>query len=96
LYLSKSFPIVFERENQQALANQSLKKGESTTSPVKKTRKQREIEELEKSGVKLPPVQGYKLDTLSLGELGETVVKKSMDMGYGSDNPFKGNGYKNP
>jgi hypothetical protein len=36
------------------------------------------------------------LDTLSLGELGETVVKKSMDMGYGSDNPFKGNGYKNP
>lgn len=47
------------------------------------------------SPVKLPPVRGYKLDTLGLDELGETVVKKSMDAGYGSENPFK-SGYKNP
>ena len=49
----------------------------------------------EKSPVKLPPVRGYKLDSLGLDELGESVVKKSMDAGIGSDNPFK-SGYKNP
>ena len=45
--------------------------------------------------MKLPPVRGYKLDTLGFDDLAESVVKKSMDAGYGSENPFKG-GYKNP
>jgi len=48
-----------------------------------------------KSPVKLPPVRGYKLDTLGFDDLAESVVKKSMDAGYGSENPFK-SGYKNP
>lgn len=37
------------------------------------------------SNVKLPPVKGYKLDSLGLGEAGDTIIKKSMEGGYGSD-----------
>lgn len=47
-----------------------------------------------KKDVKLPPVKGYKLDSLGLGEAGDTIIKKSMEGGYGSDN--RQGGYKNP
>lgn len=47
------------------------------------------------SAVKLPPVKGYKLDSLGLGDAGDTIIKKSMEGGYGSDNRG-GGGYKNP
>ena len=74
----------FEDENLAGAANNATMNG----SPKKGSKG-------EKSPVKLPPVRGYKLDTLGLDELGESVVKKSMDAGIGSDNPFK-SGYKNP
>ena len=48
-----------------------------------------------KPTVKLPPVKGYKLDSLGLGEEGDKILKKSMDTGYGSDGRL-GTGYKNP
>ena len=75
----------FEDENLAGAANNAT----ITGSPKKGAKKQ------EKSPVKLPPVRGYKLDTLGFDDLGESVVKKSMDAGYGSENPFK-SGYKNP
>jgi hypothetical protein len=31
------------------------------------------------SAVKLPPVKGYKLDQLALSEVGENIMKKTMD-----------------
>jgi hypothetical protein len=74
----------FEDENLAAAANNA-----TLGSPKKGGKKE------EKSPVKLPPVRGYKLDALGFDELGESVVKKSMDAGYGSENPFK-SGYKNP
>lgn len=75
----------FEDENLASNANNATMKSKSSPKKGKPV----------KSPVKLPPVRGYKLDSFGFDELGESVVKKSMDAGYGSDHPFK-SGYKNP
>ena len=43
-----------------------------------------------KEDVKLPPVKGYNLDSLGLGDEGDKIMKKAMD-----HTPVMG-GYKNP
>lgn len=82
----------FQREKHKAVENQSLKKGEAITSPEKKTKKQRQIEEFEKSGSKATIRAGLQAGYSQSRELKETIFKKSMDMIYESDSPFKRNG----